>query len=141
MAIEAGIDAGQGVLATQTITADSGTRKLHDNNLFYDMEEAPVNEVESYLKEKLLPRTINPAEFWKSNSYPWLVLALIYLHYSAIPATCVPAEQVFSSGSDLVTKRRNRLATDSIGMIMCLKNWGIIADEGEEDDDLVIVPD
>lgn len=102
MAIEAGIDAGQGVLATQTITADSGTRKLHDNNLFYDMEEAPVNEVESYLKEKPLPRTINPAEFWKSNSYPWPVLALIYLRIQQFqqPAfqqnRCSPLDQILS---------------------------------------------
>jgi hypothetical protein len=37
--------------------------------------------------------------------------------------TSVPVEWIFSSGSDLITKRRSSLGTESIRACMCLKNW------------------
>jgi hypothetical protein len=56
--------------------------------------------------------------------------------YLAIPATSALLECVFSNGSDIVTKKRNRLTGDSVRRIVCLKAWGIIQDEDlvEEED-------
>ena len=34
----------------------------------------------------------------------------------------------------MVTKKRNRLTGNSVRMIMCLKDWGIITDEDVVDD-------
>jgi hypothetical protein len=55
--------------------------------------------------------------------------------FLAIPATSALSECVFSIGSDVVTKKRNRLTGNSVRMIMCLKDWGIITDEDIDDDD------
>jgi hypothetical protein len=35
----------------------------------------------------------------------------------------------------VVTKKRNRLTGDSVRMIMCLKDWGIITDEDVEEEE------
>jgi hypothetical protein len=35
----------------------------------------------------------------------------------------------------VVTKKRNRLIGDSVQMIICLKDWGIITDEDINDND------
>jgi hypothetical protein len=42
--------------------------------------------------------------------------------FLAIPATSASLECVFSVGSDVVTKKRNRLTGDLVQMIMCLKD-------------------
>jgi hypothetical protein len=54
--------------------------------------------------------------------------------YLAIPATSAPSECVFSIGSDVVTKKRNKLTGDSVQVIMCLKDWGIITDDDVVED-------
>jgi hypothetical protein len=36
----------------------------------------------------------------------------------------VPAEAAFSFASQIVTKRRNRLAGETVRYIMCLHDWG-----------------
>jgi hypothetical protein len=35
----------------------------------------------------------------------------------------------------VVTKKRNRLTGDSVRMIMCLKDWGIITDEDVDEEE------
>jgi hypothetical protein len=39
-------------------------------------------------------------------------------------ATSVPAKAVFSSASQIITKRRNRLCGETVRHIMCLHDWG-----------------
>jgi hypothetical protein len=45
-----------------------------------------------------------------------------------------PSECVFSQGSDIVTKKRNRLTGESIRMIVCLKAWGLYTDDDGSDE-------
>jgi hypothetical protein len=35
----------------------------------------------------------------------------------------------------VVTKKRNKLTGDSVRMIMCLKDWGIITDEDVDEEE------
>jgi hypothetical protein len=51
------------------------------------------------------------------------------------PATSAPSECVFSQGSDIVAKKRNRLTGESIRMIVCLKAWGLYTDDDGSDED------
>jgi hypothetical protein len=46
-----------------------------------------------------------------------------------------PLECIFSVGSDIVTKKRNRLTGESVRMIMCLKDWGTITDDDIAEDE------
>jgi hypothetical protein len=54
----------------------------------------------------------------------------------AIPAISAPSEVVFSNGGDIITKKRNRLAPDTVQHIIYLQDWGIFTEETEE---LVVV--
>ena len=47
----------------------------------------------------------------------------------------MPSESVFIVGSDIVTKKRNRLTGESVRLIMCLKDWGIITDDDIAEDE------
>jgi hypothetical protein len=60
--------------------------------------------------------------YWKAKQYNFPIIARIARDYLAIPATSALSESVFSQGSDVVTKKRNRLTGDSIRMIVCLKS-------------------
>ena len=55
--------------------------------------------------------------------------------YGTILSTSVPLESVFSIAGLQITKRRNRLAPKTIGVIMCLKSWGLISEEGDDDEE------
>jgi hAT family C-terminal dimerisation region len=52
----------------------------------------------------------------------------------AIPATSAPPECVFSYGSDIVTKKRNRLGGDNIRRLLCLRDWGVLETVEETND-------
>jgi hypothetical protein len=86
------------------------------------------DEAAAYLLEPRASGASNPLELWKGMASHFPVLAKMARDYLAIPATSVPSEQLFSQSSDIITKKRNRLANDSITQIMCLKNWGIVMD-------------
>jgi hypothetical protein len=50
----------------------------------------------------------------------------------------VLSKSVFSIAGLQITKRRNRLAPKTMGIIMCLRSWGLIQDsldDGDGDDD------
>jgi hypothetical protein len=91
-------------------------------------------ELTWYLKLPAMPRETNIYHYWKAKQYDFPIISRIAGDFLAIPATSAPSECVFSIGSDVVTKKRNRLTGDSVRMIMCLKDWGIITDEDIDDD-------
>jgi hypothetical protein len=53
----------------------------------------------------------------------------------AIPATSAASERVFSNGSDIITKKRNRLSPPTIRYLLCLRNWGRIQEADSDGDD------
>jgi hAT family C-terminal dimerisation region len=46
----------------------------------------------------------------------------------AIPATSAALERIFSSGSDLITRKRNQLGRDNIRKLLCMRSWGVLAE-------------
>jgi hypothetical protein len=49
--------------------------------------------------------------------------------FLAIPATSVPSERVFSQGSDLITKKRNRIGGNNTQYVLCLRIWAIYEED------------
>ena len=45
--------------------------------------------------------------------------------YLAIPATSASIERIFSIGSNIITKSRNRLEPGTVKQIVLLKSWKI----------------
>jgi hypothetical protein len=100
-------------------------------------------EVEHYLSEPLLKKSDKKtyAEFWQGASTFYPILGQMARDYGTIMASSVPSDSVFSIAGLQITKRRNRLAPKTIGVIMCLRSWGLMeespddGDNDESDDD------
>jgi hypothetical protein len=75
------------------------------------------------------------AHYWKSKQYDYQLISQMARDFLAIPATSAPSERVFSRGTDLTTKERNRINGETTRWVLCLRDWGIIdEDAGEEPD-------
>jgi hypothetical protein len=126
---EAGIKAArilkekEDALETQ-LDDDDDDRELSDAELYRSgpLELDTETELTRYLKLPLMPRETNIYSFWKAKQFEFPIISKIAGDFLAIPVTSAPSECVFSVGSDIVTKKRNRLTGDSVRMIMCLKD-------------------
>ncbi|EXX53409.1 hypothetical protein RirG_244130 [Rhizophagus irregularis DAOM 197198w] len=81
------------------------------------------DELNSYFNSTPEPGTINVLEWWKSHKSNYPTLVKMARNYLAIPATSAPVERLFSESGNLITPERNRLRSDIIHAIMCLKSW------------------
>ena len=84
-----------------------------------------------------MSQEINIHHFQKAKQFEFLIISKIVGDFLTIPATLALLECVFSIGSDVATKKRNRLTKDLVWMIMCLKDLGIIADEDVVEDEML----
>ncbi|KFZ15665.1 hypothetical protein V501_02624 [Pseudogymnoascus sp. VKM F-4519 (FW-2642)] len=74
-------------------------------------------------------------KYWCAKQYQYPVIARIARDYLAIPATSAASERVFSNGSDIIIKKRNRLSPPTIRYLLCLRNWGRIREADSDGDD------
>ncbi|CAG8695432.1 1162_t:CDS:2, partial [Rhizophagus irregularis] len=81
------------------------------------------DELNSYFNSTPEPGTINVLEWWKGHKSNYPTLAKMARNYLSIPATSAPVERLFSESGNLITPERNRLRSDIIHAIMCLKSW------------------
>ncbi|CAB4374518.1 unnamed protein product [Rhizophagus irregularis] len=81
------------------------------------------DELNSYFNSTLEPGTINVLEWWKGHESNYPTLAKMARNYLSIPATSAPVERLFSESGNLITPEQNRLRSDIIHAIMCLKSW------------------
>ena len=61
--------------------------------------------------------------WWKVHAEIYPDLSRMARDYLGIPATSASSERLFSSGSNLITDKRNNLKDDTIQAHECLKSW------------------
>jgi hypothetical protein len=94
------------------------------------------------MKQQLVKRDTDVYKYWASKEYEFPIIAQIARDHLAIPATSAASECVFSVGGDIVTKKRNRLGGSNTRRLLCLRDWGVLAEgEDEVDSDVEINPD
>ena len=74
-------------------------------------------------------------KYWSAKQYQYPTIARIARDHLAIPATSAASERVFSNGSDIITKKRNRLSPSTIRYLLCLRDWGQLPDSIDSDDE------
>jgi hypothetical protein len=74
-------------------------------------------------------------KYWSAKQYQYPTIACIARDHLAIPATSAASERVFSNGSDIITKKRNRLSPSTIRYLLCLRDWGQLPDSIDSDDE------
>ena len=73
-----------------------------------------------YLKDKVLPRTEDPLEYWVLQKAAYPHLFTVAMQYLCTPASSVPCERIFSKAGEIVSQRRNRLKPSTIEQILFL---------------------
>jgi hypothetical protein len=138
-----------GIKAARILKEQEDAPETHDDDKDDELSDAELyrsgpleldteTEFTRYLKLPVMPRETNIHHFWKAKQFEFPIISKIAGDFLAIPATSAPSECVFSIGSDVVTKKRNRLTGESVRMIMCLKDWGIITDEDVVEDEMLL---
>nr|KAJ0197142.1 hypothetical protein LSAT_V11C700359350 [Lactuca sativa] len=82
-----------------------------------DDESGGMNELDNYLKEKLLPKDmeLDLLAWWKTNGIAKDILA--------IPVSTVASESTFSTSGRLVSPHRSRLHPKTLETLMCAQSW------------------
>ena len=87
------------------------------------MGQQPVTQVqiETYLAEKTIHRTESPFEYWGKNKERFPSLATTAAKFLSAPSTSVDSERLFSTASNILDEKRNRLSGDHVETLIFLK--------------------
>ena len=77
-------------------------------------------EFDKYLKETPLKSSENCLEWWSKNNHTYPNLAKLAKQYLCVPATSVPAEQVFSVAGEIVNIKRASLKSENVDLLIFL---------------------
>ncbi len=69
--------------------------------------------------------------WWRDNQNHYPILATMARDYLAIPASSTESERAFSSSGLILRDHRNRLSTDTMQALVCLKSWIRLDRKGE----------
>ncbi|XP_077063451.1 zinc finger BED domain-containing protein 4-like [Siphateles boraxobius] len=78
-------------------------------------------QVETYLSEANIPRSDDPLLYWKVNQPRLPSLAATAVKFICAPCTSVESERLFSTASNVINERRNRLTSETAEKIIFLK--------------------
>lgn len=94
-----------------SLPKSSGEEDLYIHSIFGSEAGTPSRnpsfKTSQYLLLPINDRRVNPSVWWKLNCYRFPVLSCMAGDILSIPATSVPAEQLFSRAGDIISKRSN----------------------------------
>lgn len=91
----------------------------------YDAEQGGASstatqvQIETYLAEKTIHRTESPFEYWGKNKERFPSLAATAAKFLCAPST---SERLFSTASNILDEKRNRLLGDKVETLILKKN-------------------
>lgn len=96
-----------------------------DDDMYATGTTGGETEYTRWIREKQAPKNTDVLKYWAAKQYEYPIISQMARDYLAIPATSAPSERVFSQGDDFLTKKRNRMAPDTLRYKLCLNSWGI----------------
>lgn len=82
-----------------------------------------MNETDQYWAHNPEGEEIDPIKWWLTQKDVFPRLYKMALDYLSIPGSSVKSEEAFSQSGDIVSKKRSRLDSESVRILMCLKSW------------------
>ena len=73
-----------------------------------------------------MPQDTNIYQYQKAKQFEFPIISKIAKNYFPISATSALSEYIFSTSSNIVTKKQNSITEDSVQMIVCLKAQSIV---------------
>ena len=77
-------------------------------------------ELKLYYRKAIFARKEDPIRWWKEHEAKYPVLAKVARKYLGIQATSVASERVFSKAGELISKRRSRLKSKNVDILLFL---------------------
>lgn len=90
---------------------------------------AEEDEVTPYLREKAAPKKVETIDYYKWNKDRHTTIYNMAKDYLAMPATSSPSEWLFSRVNNIITRKRNRVLSETIKYLATLKSKGLIEDK------------
>ena len=87
------------------------------------------DEITQYTKFDIVDVETDVVDWWNNHAGKFPTLSSAARDFNTLSATCVPCEQTFAKGTDLVTAKRNRLGADSIQASLCLQSWDRLSEQ------------
>ena len=78
-------------------------------------------QVQNYLSQKTTPKNSDPLQYWKKHATEFPSLAALATKYLCAPCSSVDSERLFSSVSNVLDEKRNRLSADRVEMLVFIK--------------------
>lgn len=83
--------------------------------------QAVVTQMQMYLKEPTMGEKGSPFQYWANNHARFPLLAAVAVKFLSAPSTSVESERLFSTASNIVDEKRNRLTAERAEMLIFLK--------------------
>lgn len=93
----------------------------------YDAEQGGASstatqvQIETYLAEKTIHRMESPFEYWGKNKERFPSLAATAAKFLCTPSSSVDSERLFSTASNILHDKRNRLLGEKVETLIFLK--------------------
>lgn len=66
---------------------------------------------------------MEPLSWWRAHSTEYPILSKMAQDYLSVQASSVPCEQLFSLAGNVISKKRNRLSSETARACLCLRSW------------------
>lgn len=99
-----------------------------------------TGEVARWLGEECLPvnsTSEKVKEYMQSKAFDFPIITTMARDYLSIPATSAPSERAFSLAGNLISKKRGRIASVNVRYVLCLRSWGFLVDDDDEDEIII----
>lgn len=83
---------------------------------------AVEKEIDTYKIEEQLQHGDDPLQWWHKNQHRFVTLAQLARKWLCVQATSVPAERLFSSAGEIVSKKRSSLKPENVDILLFLSN-------------------
>jgi hypothetical protein len=80
------------------------------------------SEIDRYKAIPAVAESVNPLEWWRSNSDDFPILSRMAKRYLAIPASSAASERAWSVLGNIFTRRRNRLTSETLCKLLMVKH-------------------
>jgi hypothetical protein len=97
-------------------------------------------EIARWLGEECLPENSTPEQvkdYMQNKAFDFPIITTIARDYLSIPATSAPSERAFSLAGNLISKKRGRIASRNVRYVLCLRSWGFLVDDDDEDEIII----
>jgi hypothetical protein len=99
-------------------TSKNKKRKLSFSDLFSN--ETNQDELTTYRSMQQIKFDDDPLEWWRKNQSSYRILSILARKYLSIPATSTPAERLFSTAGNVISRQRSSLNLDTASMLIVL---------------------